>query len=101
MDYKTTVFTRILNELEYKTELDRTIKILGQNKIDEVEMLFGWAWGNDYKTGLHFLYKSAIFYLKLTNRRNKIVLLSMFFTGKIDLIIILVKNTNMGRNNQC
>ena len=54
MDYTNTFLTRILNEFEFKTEFDRIIKILEQNQIDEVEILFGWAWGNEYKDWVPF-----------------------------------------------
>lgn len=54
MDYTNTFFTRILNEFEFKTEFDCIIKTLEQNHVGEVEILFGWAWGNDYKDWIPF-----------------------------------------------
>ena len=57
MDYTNTVFTRTLNVPEFKTEFDSIIKTLEQNHIDNVEILFGWAWGNDYKNWIPFQIK--------------------------------------------
>ena len=65
MDYTITFFTRILSKFEFKTEFDRIIKTLEQNHVDEVELLFGWAWGNDYKDWTPFQTKVTDIELEL------------------------------------
>jgi hypothetical protein len=49
MNYTNAVFTRKLNELEYKSCLLEIIDILKCEKVLEIEIMFGFAWGNEYK----------------------------------------------------
>ena len=49
MKYTYTIFTKVLAETEYKNWLSEIIEILKNNDIHEVEILFGVAWGNEYK----------------------------------------------------
>jgi hypothetical protein len=56
--YKNTVYTRQLSREECKQCLDEIIDILKNNEVPEIEMLFGFAWGNDYKDWTPFLVSS-------------------------------------------
>ena len=49
MDHKNTIFTRQLSIAEYKSCSDEIMAILRNNKVFDVEVMFGWAWGNEYK----------------------------------------------------
>lgn len=53
--YKNIVYTKRLSREDYEACLYEIINILKANKIREVEMLFGFAWGNDYKNWTPFI----------------------------------------------
>ena len=48
MEYKVEVFSKILSLSEYKNAINKIIAMLRNNGIQEVEILFGFAWGNEY-----------------------------------------------------
>jgi hypothetical protein len=54
MNYKNTIFTRQLDFIVYENCLFEILDILKNNKVLEVEMLLGWAWGNEYKNWTSF-----------------------------------------------
>jgi hypothetical protein len=53
--YKNTVYTKQLSREQCKNCLDEIIDILQINQVPEIKMLFGFAWGNDYKDWTSFL----------------------------------------------
>jgi hypothetical protein len=54
MGFRNTIFTRQLDLIEYENSLYEILDILKNSKVLEVEMLFGWAWGNKYKNWTPF-----------------------------------------------
>ncbi|MCU7552583.1 hypothetical protein OCK74_25920 [Chitinophagaceae bacterium LB-8] len=48
MEYSIKYVTRILSKNEYQNEFDLIINLLQQHRIGQVELLFGFAWGNEY-----------------------------------------------------
>jgi hypothetical protein len=54
MGFRNTIFTRQLDLIEYENSLYEILDILKNSKVLEVEMLFGWAWGNKYKNWAPF-----------------------------------------------
>ncbi len=47
--YKNILYSRQLSRQECKNCLDEIIEILKTRKVLEIEMMFGFAWGNEYK----------------------------------------------------
>ncbi len=55
MDYRNKIFTVILDSSNLKSELNEIIDLIENNGIINVEILFGWSWGNDYKNWTPFV----------------------------------------------
>ena len=53
--YKNIVYTKQLSREECKTSLAEIISIFRAAKIVEIELLFGFAWGNEYKDWTPFI----------------------------------------------
>lgn len=53
--YKNIVYTKQLSRVECKACLAEIISIFRATKILEIEMMFGFAWGNDYKDWTPFI----------------------------------------------
>lgn len=49
MNFEKEVFSKVLIKTDYQDNLEDIIRILKQNQINEVEILFGVGWGNEYK----------------------------------------------------
>ncbi|MBX7153029.1 hypothetical protein K1X84_15485 [bacterium] len=49
MNYTQTIYSKTLNQLELRFELTRLIQVLCKNRIMKIELLFGFAWGNEYR----------------------------------------------------
>ena len=41
--------TRVLTVSEYRNEFDRLLSLLTETGIGEAEIMFGWAWGKEYR----------------------------------------------------
>ena len=54
MEFSKEVFTKVLSDLDYRLLLEEIIEIIKHNKILSVELLFGFAWGNEYKNWVPF-----------------------------------------------
>jgi hypothetical protein len=63
--YKNTVYTKQLSREDCKTCLAEIIGILRANKVLEIEMLFGFAWGNDYKDWTPFIVSTTDIMIEL------------------------------------
>ena len=87
MDYSNTIITRILNDEEYKLELNIVIDILRQNHIDKIDLLFGVAWGNEYKDWTPF----TIGVDEIINEVDKAQKLNVGQLRNDDLYIILTE----------
>ena len=55
MDYRNTIFTRQLDNMELEICCNEILDILKNNKVIEMELLFGFAWGNEYKDWKPFI----------------------------------------------
>ena len=53
--YKNILYSRQLSRQECKNCLDEIIEILKTRKVLEIEMMFGFAWGNEYKEWTPFI----------------------------------------------
>lgn len=53
--YKYIVYTRQLSREECKSSLDEIIDILRGHQVLQIEMMFGFAWGNEYKEWTPFM----------------------------------------------
>jgi hypothetical protein len=49
MKFQNEIFSRVLNKDDYDTRFKEITHILDRNQCKEVEILFGVAWGNEYK----------------------------------------------------
>ena len=49
MEFHKEVFSKVLSIVDYKTKFQEVIDILDRHNCKEVEILFGFAWGNTYK----------------------------------------------------
>jgi hypothetical protein len=54
MEHKNTIFTRQLDLIEYENCLYEILDFFKDNKVIEVEIMFGWTWGNEYKNWTPF-----------------------------------------------
>ena len=48
MNFEKEVFSKGLIKTDYQDNLEDIIRILKQNQINEVEILFGVGWANEY-----------------------------------------------------
>ena len=53
--YKYIIYARQLSRQEYKNCLDEIIHILRSHYVLQIEMMFGFAWGNEYKDWTPFV----------------------------------------------
>src|SRR5260370_25660787 len=53
--FKHIIYTKQLSREDCKNCLGEIIAILKANQVPEIEILFGFAWGNDYKDWMPFL----------------------------------------------
>jgi hypothetical protein len=53
--YQNSIYTKQLSSQECKKCLDEIIDILKARQVLEIEMMFGFAWGNEYKEWTPFI----------------------------------------------
>jgi hypothetical protein len=54
MQYKNEVFTKVLSETDFKQAILKTIQVFRHNNVLTIDLLFGVAWGNEYKDWMPF-----------------------------------------------
>ncbi len=54
MDFKTTILTKVLEEDNYREQLTSIVNILDNHGFATAEILFGVAWGNEYRDWVPF-----------------------------------------------
>jgi hypothetical protein len=87
LGYKNEIVTRVLSKVAFKTEFDSIINLLGRNHIDQVEILFGYAWGNEYRDWIPFEIKLADIVAEI----DKPQMQNLGQLGRDDFYIILPK----------
>jgi hypothetical protein len=85
MNFLHTTFTSILDEVNFNQELLNTIKLLTDNKIEFVDILFGAAWGNAYRNWTPHRIKTADIKLEIDKAQD----LKVGKFGDDDLFIII------------
>lgn len=58
MEYRNEVFSKVLPPNSCQEALADLINVLEKHDVKEVELLFGFAWGNDYKDWTPFTVKT-------------------------------------------
>ena len=49
MEFQNEIFSKVLSKEEYKASFEEIIQVLRNHRCKEVDILFGVAWGNEYK----------------------------------------------------
>jgi hypothetical protein len=67
--YKNILYSRQLSRQECKNCLDEIIEILKTRKVLEIELMFGFTWGNEYKEWTPFIVSPNICFITTFGRR--------------------------------
>jgi len=90
MHYPSRSHTRELPESEYKEQFDRHLSLLAGHGIVDIEVMFGWAWGNAYRNWVPFP-------VKLVEIRKEIELAEKSTQGKFreDDVYLIIPSREM------